>query len=71
MQPEVLVDYVQTTEGVIGQSRYGEWAQELELLCQQEQQYPVIRTHLPHLKAIAARWREKADCSIAAFRSAF
>lgn len=71
VQPEVLVDYVQTTEGVIGQSRYGDWAQELELLCQREQYYPALHPHLPHLKAIAAQWREKADCSIAAFRSAF
>ncbi|NET55375.1 MAG: hypothetical protein F6K47_04060 [Symploca sp. SIO2E6] len=26
----VLVDYVQTSDGVIGQSSYGEWSKELQ-----------------------------------------
>lgn len=30
--PEVLVNYIQTTNGVIGQSGYGEWARELQQL---------------------------------------
>lgn len=73
IQPEVLVNYVQTTDGVIGQSRYGDWARELESLCHcssnhREQQYPVIRPHLAHLQAIATQWRNKADRAIAAFR---
>lgn len=30
--PEILVNYVQTTDGIIGQSGYGEWARELQQL---------------------------------------
>ena len=70
VQPEVLVNYVQTTAGVIGQSRYGDWAQELESICNRKEDYPIIHPYLADLSAIAARWRSKAEHSIAAFQPA-
>ncbi|UJB72921.1 hypothetical protein HRE53_30480 (plasmid) [Acaryochloris sp. 'Moss Beach'] len=32
MTTKVLVNYIQTTDGIIGQSGYGEWARELQQL---------------------------------------
>ena len=70
IQPEVLVNYVQTTAGVIGQSCYGDWARELELICHRGEHYPIIHPYLPDLSAISARWRAKAERAIAAFQPA-
>ena len=70
IQPEVLVNYVQTTAGVIGQSRYGDWARELELICHRQADYPIIHPYLPDVSALAARWRSKAERAIAAFQPA-
>jgi glycosyltransferase involved in cell wall biosynthesis len=39
---EVLVNYVQTSDGVIGQSNYQEWAMELRLLLEQREQYGIL-----------------------------
>ena len=36
LYPSVLVDYVQASDGVIGQSTYGEWATELSAILEQQ-----------------------------------
>ena len=69
-QPSVLVDYVQTTDGIIGQSRYGEWAQELHRICEARKTDPVLQPYLGHLANLASRWQAKAHQPIAAFRAA-
>jgi hypothetical protein len=51
--PEVLVDYIQTTEGVIGASTYREWADELMQLSTSQFQYD-------SLKNSGGDWLDKA-----------
>lgn len=38
----MLVDYVQISEGIIGRSKYGEWAEEIDQLCVNVQKYPIL-----------------------------
>lgn len=40
--PEVLVDYVQTNEGQVGQSNYGVWSDELKRIWEQREEYPIL-----------------------------
>jgi glycosyltransferase involved in cell wall biosynthesis len=66
----VLVDYVQTTDGIIGQSSYGAWAQELLHLCEAPEQYPAIGPHAEHLMQLAQQWQARAHQRIKAFQAA-
>lgn len=66
----VLVDYVQTTDGIIGQSHYGEWAQELYRICETAQLRPVVQPCTTHLRSVADRWQAKAQLPIKAFAAA-
>jgi glycosyltransferase involved in cell wall biosynthesis len=40
--PQVLIEYVQSREGVIGRSHFGQWAEELRQLLTQSHDYPVL-----------------------------
>ena len=69
LQPGILVDYVQTADGIIGQSRYGQWARELLCLCAMPEDYPAIGPHAQRLKQLALWWQTKASHPIAAFKA--
>ncbi len=43
LNPLILVNYTQTSEGIIGRSHYGEWAFELSQLFGQVEQYSVLQ----------------------------
>ncbi|MBE9010320.1 glycosyltransferase family 2 protein, partial [Pseudanabaenaceae cyanobacterium LEGE 13415] len=62
--PAVLVDYIQTSEGVIGRSTYQEWATELLNLLP----HPVL-TDLDRqiLNQLIEKWQNKSTQSISAF----
>lgn len=62
--PTILVDYVQTSEGVIGRSTYSEWARELSNLLQHKVLTDIDRQILNQL---IQKWQHKADQSISAF----
>jgi glycosyltransferase involved in cell wall biosynthesis len=58
----VLVDYVQSSEGIIGRSKYGEWAEEIDLLCTNAQKYPILSPEdMIGLSSLARSWREKQE----------
>ncbi|NEQ48470.1 MAG: hypothetical protein F6K00_35045 [Leptolyngbya sp. SIOISBB] len=63
----VLMDYVQTTDGIIGQSHYGEWAQELYRICETAKLQSVVQPYTTHLRSLADRWQAKALVPIKAF----
>lgn len=66
------VFYTQTSEGIIGQSTYQEWADELSRICDYSFNYSAINEEvLTTLKAVVTRWRRKQTQhnSIAAFSS--
>lgn len=42
INPQVLVEYVQSSEGVIGQSSYGDWLGEMRQIIAQVSAYPVL-----------------------------
>jgi glycosyltransferase involved in cell wall biosynthesis len=65
--PEVLVDYVQSSEGIIGRSKYKEWAEEIDQLCASGQ-YPILDPEsIIELSALARLWRERQGQGIQAF----
>jgi glycosyltransferase involved in cell wall biosynthesis len=67
LNPEVSVDYVQSSEGIIGRSKYEEWAEEIDLLCASGQ-YPIIDSEsIMELSALARSWRERKEQGISAF----
>ena len=39
LNPQILVNYIQKSTGVVGRSNYGEWASELEAICVNQDQY--------------------------------
>ena len=59
IHPSVLVDYVQTSEGVIGQSSYGEWAGELSRLLHQSSHSLLTETDVQVLTDLALKWQDK------------
>jgi glycosyltransferase involved in cell wall biosynthesis len=64
---EVLVDYVQSSEGIIGRSKYEEWAEEIDQLCTSGQ-YPILDPEsIIELSALARLWRERQGQGIQAF----
>jgi glycosyltransferase involved in cell wall biosynthesis len=65
--PEVLVDYVQSSEGIIGRSNYVEWADEIDRLCASGQ-YPILDSRsIMELSNLARSWRERKGQGISAF----
>jgi glycosyltransferase involved in cell wall biosynthesis len=64
----VLVDYVQTTDGIIGQSCHGQWAAELYRLLGSPEHRDVMHPHTDHLQQKAAQWQTRATKRAAAFK---
>ncbi len=64
---QVLLDYVQSPNGEIGRSRYGDWAIELHMLLQLREQHSLVEPHRVKLQKQVQQWQRKEDHSIAAF----
>jgi glycosyltransferase involved in cell wall biosynthesis len=67
LNPTVLVDYVQSSEGIIGRSKYGEWAEEIDLLCASGQYSVLDAESIMGLSMLARSWRERPGQGISAF----
>jgi glycosyltransferase involved in cell wall biosynthesis len=50
--PQVLVNYLQTTEGVIGQSNYNDWAIELERIIENAHNYSILQSNPEYIKSL-------------------
>jgi glycosyltransferase involved in cell wall biosynthesis len=67
----VLVEYVQSSEGIIGRSNYGDWAEEIDQLCAHANLYPLIGSgDIDSLRSLSQSWKNKVNCTqtLAAFR---
>jgi len=58
LNEQVLVDYIQSTEGAIGQSSYQDWAEELQVLLSGA--YGLTKREVDALSLLAQRWQNKA-----------
>jgi glycosyltransferase involved in cell wall biosynthesis len=67
LNPTVLVDYVQSSEGIIGRSKYWEWAEEIELLCASGHYSRLDSESIMGLSTLARSWRERPGQGISAF----
>ncbi|NEP76174.1 glycosyltransferase family A protein [Okeania sp. SIO2G5] len=61
LNPSILVDYVQSPNGIIGQSQFEEWATELLDIIQETTLTSAIATHIPHLQALAQHWQQNSN----------
>lgn len=70
IHPSILVEYIQSSEGVIGQSSYGEWAIELYRLLNQDRYGFLTEANLKALKQLIQKWQDKRrqNEAIPAFR---
>lgn len=60
--PAVLVNYVQRSDGIIGQSSYGEWAEELRQILNRTAIYPVLADQMQQqLQQLVQHWQDKAS----------
>lgn len=60
VNPQVLVDYVQRSDGVIGQSSYTDWAVELQAICSWEEYAVLTQFDYAVLADLVKRWRLKS-----------
>lgn len=54
---EPLVEYIQSNQGIIGQSDYGSWAMELKQILANHESYPILAHNPEYLKALASLFR--------------
>jgi hypothetical protein len=67
--PEILVDYIQTTEGVIGASTYRDWADELLQLYRSRFQYDSLKNNDgAWLEKAIQQYQRKGSQSVSAFQ---
>lgn len=59
IHPSILVEYVQSSEGVIGQSSYGEWATELHRLLDQGCWSALTEADVEASRQLIQRWQDK------------
>ena len=52
LNPNPLVEYIQSNQGIIGQSNYGSWASELKQIVANYKSYPVLTENPQHLSAL-------------------
>ena len=72
LHPSVLVNYIQRSDGIIGQSSYEAWAIELEQILERRSEYPVLNEQSQaQLRQRVRQWRDRAirQNAIAAFSS--
>ncbi|WP_233501888.1 hypothetical protein [Acaryochloris thomasi] len=69
LNAQVLVDYVQTSEGEIGRSNYGQWAQELQQLYKGRHGYDgMAQGWADWMPEAICKYQDKAQVSIPGFR---
>ena len=49
-----LVEYIQSNQGIIGQSNYGDWAKELQRIIDDVENYRILTDNLEYLKCLQA-----------------
>ncbi len=69
LYPQVLVDYIQTSEGEIGRSNYGQWAQELQQLYSSRLRYDgIAKGWADWMPEAIDKYQDKAQVQIPGFR---
>lgn len=68
LNPSVLVNYIQTSEGIIGQSNYQQWSEELEYIWMGRENYSVFETLSPEfLLDLIQKYQKKNSARLTAF----
>lgn len=68
-RPEVLINYIQTTDGIIGQSGYGDWARELQQLYEKRLAYAVLGEKWANwMPQAIAKYQQKSQLPVPAFK---
>jgi glycosyltransferase involved in cell wall biosynthesis len=58
---KILVNYVQTNQGVIGQSKYSDWADELDQIVKRSYLYPCLSIdHITKLNDLTSKYRQQS-----------
>lgn len=65
LNPKRLVDYVQRSDGVIGQSSYSQWVDELRRILTNSSCYPALENEdVVSLEHYLGKWQQQAELSI-------
>ncbi len=67
LQPQVLVNYIQSSEGIIGSSTYDQWAEEISQIINNHQFYSLSTYEVEHLALIAKTSQSKTNRHTPAF----
>ncbi|MGB5634159.1 MAG: hypothetical protein WBM86_15455 [Waterburya sp.] len=52
LNPQPLVEYIQSNQGIIGQSNYDDWAKELKQILANQKSYQILADNPEYLKAL-------------------
>jgi glycosyltransferase involved in cell wall biosynthesis len=67
LQPQVLVNYIQSTEGIIGSSTYDQWAEEISKIINNHQFYSLSTHEVERLILMAKTYQSKTNRHAPAF----
>lgn len=67
LNPQVLVNYIQSSQGTIGGSYYGQWAEELKLIVHQAGFYSLKSHQIERIDQLAQMYHHKANNRAPAF----
>lgn len=67
LNPQVLVNYIQSSQGTIGCSHYGQWAEELQRIISNFSFYSLESHHIERLEQLAYIYHRKAFNRASAF----
>lgn len=69
IKPEVLINYIQTTDGIIGQSGYGDWANELQQLYENRLAYSMLGEEWANwMPQAIEKYQQKSQVPVPAFK---
>lgn len=69
LKPTVLINYIQTTDGIIGQSGYGDWARELQQLYADRLAYTMLgKEWADWMPQAIEKYQQKSQVPIPAFK---
>jgi len=68
LNPQVLVNYIQSSEGTIGCSNYGQWAEELKQIIHEAAFYSLTPPQIERIYQLAQIYHHRAENRAPAFR---
>ncbi len=57
--PTVLVNYIQTSDGIIGRSKYSEWTEELDYILENSDKYKILNDRFSEsLRKLSTKYKK-------------